>query len=1136
MSDPKPRADTATPLARDHAPGTVMASEAGPGTVMASEAGPGTIDIVVRAVLDEFPGLDARRLRAAVERATSRIARAALDTEGYQVVDLHLARAEASAEGGERATVLRELSDTLEARGDTDRALVVRLAAFGENQSLADLDALWRLARATGRWSELPLDTMTALVDPTDDSGLRRLSEIAIAWREVGRAYHAADCLERVLAIAPGDRAAHATLADLYRMSGEHSALVDLLARRAVHAEDDAERAAVLRELATIYDVELGDDAASLEAYRDADRAEPDRPDVLDAMARLAARRGGLDDEVLATLERLAAATPDVRERARVWLRAADVARLVDYDRAQGYFERALHDDAELAPAVDGLVALMRDRGELAPAIDFLVSAAERAIPDRSRWLTDAGDFSVALGDFERAKQLYKEARRADPTNDKAGYALVELCKDTGSLVELAPILDELCRTTEEPARLRGYLIARSQIAREVGDTTGARNALARVVDLDPHDLATRRELADMLYDAGQWPRARDAFAALLEDEDRLPVDARVHLHARIARAHRELGERDGASKHAAMALALDPRHAGARAVRGELDADDPLAAAQHALEDASSAPPDEKATRFAALGDRYNELADRAMAREMYREALVHRPGDHILLTKFLGLVADDGDWSYSLDLVRRLIDTEEDAAVRAKYRHAGAMIARDELQQPEVAVELLGAAVEDDPASFAAADELERMLGSDAAVAFYYRRLEHVREREGRDGERLRLWDRLAACCLALGRVDDAAAALEVAFALAPDADKAARRGALADLSLTSTSVRDEVSIALHQELLAADHRRAASYRALRELYRRNQQLDEARACDDALTVLGFDTPERIDDLFAAAGATSRPGLGGRVHRIAQPLLDVDWLALSRPDVDLQLSSLFSLVARPFAIERVRARPLAAAPAREADLPAPVAEAVAKIGDAFAMPMPPIYVDRELAAIALIAPRTRPTAATGSGGAPGIAIAPVLVVGHGARDLDARELAFALARLLADLRRERIARMWCPRAGELAQIIELATLGAGGGEADGSKWLASALHPVELDHARAIGVRLRERGVQPLRAAIDWLAATERAGDRIGLVVAGDLASCARVLERERGAGAGDRVADLAWASVSDEVLAVRRRVEGW
>ncbi|HEX8106991.1 MAG TPA: hypothetical protein VF516_04645, partial [Kofleriaceae bacterium] len=70
-------------------------------------------------------------------------------------------------------------------------------------------------------------------------------------------------------------------------------------------------------------------------------------------------------------------------------------------------------------------------------------------------------------------------------------------------------------------------------------------------------------------------------------------------------------------------------------------------------------------------------------------------------------------------------------------------------------------------------------------------------------------------------------------------------------------------------------------------------------------------------------------------------------------------------------------------------------------------------------------------------------------------------------------------------------------------------------------------------------VRAALGWLAATDRAADRIGLVIAGDLASAVRVLERERErgqAGDGGRILDLVWASVTEEVLGVRSRVERW
>ena len=128
-----------------------------------------SVDILTRVLRAEFPELDAERLRSAVERAVARVASASLDTEGYAVVDLHLAKAEATEESEERSKILRELSETLEQRGDAERALVVRLSAFNEVAMQIDLGPLLRLARITERWSELPLDTMSALVDINHD-------------------------------------------------------------------------------------------------------------------------------------------------------------------------------------------------------------------------------------------------------------------------------------------------------------------------------------------------------------------------------------------------------------------------------------------------------------------------------------------------------------------------------------------------------------------------------------------------------------------------------------------------------------------------------------------------------------------------------------------------------------------------------------------------------------------------------------------------------------------------------------------------------------------------------------------------------------------------------------------------------
>lgn len=1096
-----------------------------------STAGFGSTEVLIRALLDEFPELDPRRVRAAVERATAKIAHAALDTEGHRFVDHHLARVEASEDSAERARILRELAASLEERRDAERALVVRLAAFTEAAVTDDLDPLLRLAGITQRWTDLPLEAMAALIDPTDDASPRRLTEIAAAWQQLGLGYRAADCLERVLAIAPTDAAAHEALELFYRSKGEWPVLVDLLSRRAVQV-DDRERAELYREIGVIYERELGDDAGALDAYREADRLEPDHLDVVDALARLELRAGDSDGAALLTLERLARLVREPARRATVLFRAADVARQYDYDKAQALYERARADDPDLVPAIDGLATLLRDRGELAAMVTLLVDAAARPAlsAERSRWLADAADFCVGLGDTDRAKRLYREARAADPGNAKAGLALVELCWDTGDLADLAPMLDELCRTTQEPGRLRGYLLQRARLAVQLGDPATARDALGRAVELDPHDPATRRELADLLFEAGDWRAARELIEGLLDDhEDLLQPEVSVELHYRVARCAHQLGDGEGAARHAAVTLALAPDHRPALLLRAELDVANPEAQLADQLALANLAPPEDKGPLFSALGDRYAELGDRATAREMYREALAHRPDDHLLLTKFLGLVADEGDWSYSLDLVQRLIDTERDPRVRARYRHLAAMIARDELDRRDHAVTLFGQAIEDDPRLFTAADELEALLGEagdrEAVMQFYYRRLEHVRHDEGRSGERLRLWDRLGELCLALEHREDAVTAFEVALSLDPD--NLERRQRLADLYLEADPKHAAAAIVHHQAVLRGNKRRVASYEALRALYRRTHQPEKARAVDDALDIIGMHiVDDKLDALFVPGAGPAAAG-GAR-----EPLGNDDWAALARDGVDLQLSALLALVAPAFVAERARTRP--PQPPRElGDQPVPpeVMQVLDRVVALFRATCPPAYADPGQVTACAITLRPQ-----------GGGLAPALVIGRPALEhqLDDRELAFVLARQLADLRSDRFARLLCPRAAELAQIIELAIAHGADPASHAGRWLATALHAVEYDQAMALAGRLRERGVDPVRAALGWLAATDRAADRIGLVITGDLASSVRMLERERersgAAGDASRILDLVWASVTEEVLAVRGRVERW
>jgi hypothetical protein len=66
-------------------------------------------------------------------------------------------------------------------------------------------------------------------------------------------------------------------------------------------------------------------------------------------------------------------------------------------------------------------------------------------------------------------------------------------------------------------------------------------------------------------------------------------------------------------------------------------------------------------------------------------------------------------------------------------------------------------------------------------------------------------------------------------------------------------------------------------------------------------------------------------------------------------------------------------------------------------------------------------------------------------------------------------------------------------------------------------------------------MAAALGWIAATERAADRIAFAITGDLAGCTKILAKDPTNDAG-RVTDLVWASVTEDVLGVRAKLEDW
>ena len=384
------------------------------------------------------------------------------------------------------------------------------------------------------------------------------------------------------------------------------------------------------------------------------------------------------------------------------------------------------------------------------------------------------------------------------------------------------------------------------------------------------------------------------------------------------------------------------------------------------------------------------------------------------------------------------------------------------------------------------------------------------------------MRLWQRLAELCARCGRRDDALCALEVAVELDP-ADLG-RRHQLADLETEAGAFDD--AIAQHQWIVRASKRRVSSYEALRTLYRRTGQPEKAQACDEALAIIGVRA--------VADRAPLRTGAPIIFADDVHPLDGDDWQSLSRTEVDRLLSVAFSLAGPAFAAERARSRPIA----RVSERPLAGERNVAVVGHGpppvpvLGIERPPVFVDRDQEAVCRLTLR-------GNGGL----LAPALVLGRPALDGNTaeRELAFALGRCLADLRPDRIARLLCPRADELARILEVAAAlpadGSAGAAASGhtGRWLTAALRPVDLDQLAIVGERLRSGPSRPARPrSPGWrppsAPATASAPDGRD--------TCVRALEREPATRSGkqERILDLVWSTVTESVFTVRERLERW
>lgn len=248
------------------------------------------------------------------------------------------------------------------------------------------------------------------------------------------------------------------------------------------------------------------------------------------------------------------------------------------------------------APSHNNLgVAVMR-LGRYPEAIEAFESAVELG-GERKSYLFNLGWSQWRAGKGARALALFEKLAEADPLDAEARFLLAAAAssqarqdlsqRSRDAALVLAPQLESVDATIVEgwervvegpedagslswatmPVELEEDVVGLTELfdARELrsrGRTDEAIQLLQRSLYRDPNAVDSRRELADVYCLAGDLDQAASELEILLWTEPS------AGIHVQLARVYLQMQEQDKAVEEVEKALALDPDHNEARALR----------------------------------------------------------------------------------------------------------------------------------------------------------------------------------------------------------------------------------------------------------------------------------------------------------------------------------------------------------------------------------------------------------------------------------------------------------------------------------------------------------------------------------------------------------------------------------------
>ncbi|HEY2749661.1 MAG TPA: hypothetical protein VGL86_33805 [Polyangia bacterium] len=413
------------------------------------------------------------------------------------------------------------------------------------------------------------------------ERGLRDGSVAAPAgWFDLGYLYRyrlgdaerAEKAFGEALAGAGDDAAAKAAilaeLSELAAQRGDWARVVALELERLDGEKDPAARAPILARIGQVREERLDDLDGAASVYTQAIEADAAFLPALEGAGRVFIKRGSVDK--LVWMHRAeAAAAPSPVERAGALVRAGEllVADAATVDEGIVALEEARAAVPAARAVFDSLELALRRKGAYEKLAALYRHEVDRGVEARrAAWLlTQIGELAaLRLGDTKRAIEAFSIAAGIEGDGPRFALSrLAQLLEDADAPAELEAVLARLGALTEDPGEQASLLERAARLQERRGDLEAALASYRRALELAPSGHTVYAAAGRAFHRAERWADLLTLFERAMLQGD-APERAHYAYRAGLTLA-RKLGRVDEGIEYLHEAIALDPKHRGAR-------------------------------------------------------------------------------------------------------------------------------------------------------------------------------------------------------------------------------------------------------------------------------------------------------------------------------------------------------------------------------------------------------------------------------------------------------------------------------------------------------------------------------------------------------------------------------------------